>query len=915
MRSVAKRCPLQSVANARPVMLFAGGAVLPAVVRRTLPAIAYAVLPGVAGAALPLVARVVLTLALGVSLAGSAAAQLPGPKVCDLDVLYITRTPKYPGYQPNYGVPGKDGQPLMTRKGDDGKPVELTTAELDAQQRWPKEGEPVTYAAVIENKGTADAPPFEWTWTLDGAEVSAGKTDKALLPGKRIELMFELPWKQARRELVFWADPMRRVRQFSYENDRRTLWTHAKLLICYADSETYASFAQNRNFLGTYSFEDWCQAHADWMNLLFTRSVYPETAPDGILDRVAVDFIGVLEDEQAHEARFHNSAALKEGWDGGWWFGRNKDCAQWAAAMDWGLIHEWGHQLGLTDLYALDVAPENNLVLDAGGTPLLLGQHSVFSGTMMHGHGPVVFAEDQALALNHQLWRRRGFYGDYYYNLAKENAVRVCDTAGQPVDGAALRIWQRHTDDGTLSGEPTFSGKTDGQGLYVLPNQPAPHIVTHGDAGGGYELHDNPFGLINVVGANGRLLVEIVARGQTEYAFLEIPQFNVAKARQGDARAVVTLATQLPVAGAAAAPPPPQVELTGTEAKLTLPGASAWVVWRADPGTCTWQRIGDAAGATYTDKLPRSGLYRYAAAVEQGGKLSARSEPVGVASLVEPWGLAVAADGTRYVRDKANGQTLMLRAGGSAVGFVGSVHWHFEGSVDHATDSKGLLYVAKWPDGYDPKRAWIRRIDPKGKGREHDRKDLAGGETASSEPGRFKEPMGIAVAADGRVVVADTGNNRVQILSPEGKVLSVVEGLTKPNKAVLVGGAPAAQAGGKSADAPAGERLVVCDTGAQRVVVLAPDGAQWKEAAVVSGFEEPIYACVGVNGDVWIADRGAGRVYAIDPQTWRKKEWSFPAAAAAKIEELRGIAFDATRGDLLYVDGKAKRVGAQHVVD
>ena len=42
---------------------------------------------------------------------------------------------------------------------------------------------------------------------------------------------------------------MRRVRQFSYENDERTVWTHAKLLICHVDSVTYGAFAKNRNFL------------------------------------------------------------------------------------------------------------------------------------------------------------------------------------------------------------------------------------------------------------------------------------------------------------------------------------------------------------------------------------------------------------------------------------------------------------------------------------------------------------------------------------------------------------------------------------------------------------------------------------------------------------------------------------------
>ena len=833
-----------------------------------------------------------LTLA-GTLAAGLAVAQ---DKLCDLSVHYIQRTPRYPGYLPNYGLPERGGQPTLTKPGADNNPIPLTMEEVDPQQRWPKPGETVTYTAVVANQGTADAPAFEYAWYLDGRRVAEGKTDAGLKVGERTELVYEWPWAQERHELVLWVDPMRRVRQISYANDRRPVWTHAKLLVCGVDRVTYESFAANRNFLGTQSFEDWCQEHADWMNHLWVESVYPETAPDGVLERVSVDFIGAFDDERAYQAHLDRKPPLANGWDGGWWFGRNADCSRWAAGMDWGLIHEWGHQFGLTDLYALDVAPENNLVLDAHGTPLLIGRLSVYAGTMMHGHGPVAFSEDQAIALNHQLWRRRGYYGDYYYALARENAVRITDSAGQPVRGARLRIWQRQ--DGLLEGEPKFVGETSTTGEFTLPNEKTPHVVTHGDAGGGYELRDNPFGLINVVGANGVLLLEITARGQTEYAFLEIPQFNVARARQGDQRAVVDVPTTLPVDGAAAAPASPEVRLAAGQATLTLPGARQWTVLRADPTTYQWKVVGEADGETYVDTLPRSGLFRYAAATRSGGKLSARSAPVGVASLVQPWGIAVGPDGLVYVRDRHNGQTLMMRPDGSAVGFVGSVHWHFEGSYDHATDAAGQLYIAKWPDGYDPKRSWIRRINPQGKGREHDRRDLAGGEFDSTEPGRFREPMGISIAPDGRIIVADTGNNRVQILSADGQVAAVIDGLQQPHYALL-----------------AGTRLVVCDTGAGSVAIFEPSGDTWREVAAIDGFTKPVYLSPSHTDDVWVADQEAGRVYAIDVAHAARRPWTFPADGAAPITDLRGIAYDATNGDLLYVAGQDRTIGRRHVLD
>ena len=49
-----------------------------------------------------------------------------------------------------------------------------------------------------------------------------------------------------------------------------------------------------------------------------------------------------------------------------------------------------------------------------------------------------------------------------------------------------------------------------------------------------------------------------------------------------------------------------------------------------------------------------------------------------------------------------------------------------------------------------------------------------GSKGASSEPGEFNYPHGIAFDADGMVYVADCGNNRIQKFTPEGKLLAVI---------------------------------------------------------------------------------------------------------------------------------------------
>src|SRR5262249_20956715 len=149
---------------------------------------------------------------------------------------------------------------------------------------------------------------------------------------------------------------------------------------------------------------------------------------------------------------------LDAGYDGAWGFGRRTDeqCAEWAANVDWGLIHEWGHQLGLTDEYALDRPAYLNLAADENGDPLLIGHTSMLQGHMMHGHGPTTFSAECMSALMTQPGRRRGYYGDYYYCIPRVNKLLVLDNRGKPVSGAKVAFWQDA--DSRYAGEPVFSG-------------------------------------------------------------------------------------------------------------------------------------------------------------------------------------------------------------------------------------------------------------------------------------------------------------------------------------------------------------------------------------------------------------------------------------------------------------------------
>jgi hypothetical protein len=147
-------------------------------------------------------------------------------------------------------------------------------------------------------------------------------------------------------------------------------------------------------------------------------------------------------------------------------------------------------------------------------------------------------------------------------------------------------------------------------------------------------------------------------------------------------------------------------------------------------------------------------------------------------------------------------------------------------------------------------------------------------------------------------VIADTGNNRVQVLDASGNVIAVVPGLSAPRKAILVD-----------------NFLIVCNTGAGNVLIYESSGSGYILKREVGGFKKPVYACKGIGDDIWIADNELGRVIAIQLRTLERSGWQFPPAEKPGVEDLRGIAYDESVGDLVYVDGKKRAILRRHLLD
>lgn len=827
-----------------------------------------------------LIAFLAMTSALS-----SARPQAPD-RLPDIDVLYIERTPRYPGYTPDYDLPGRKGVPTLLEK-KTRQP--LTPAQAATVKRWPSAGEKVTFTAHIQNRGAADAPPYDYIWLIDGKGVSRGSIEGPQPPGKERIATFTWAWQPGRHTVKFVADPLFKVRDLSLHNNSREDATDAWSLIWAVDQVTYDSFNNLRNVLGTRSFEDWAQWHVDHMNQLFDASASPLNAPDGWRPRVRCDRVVVVNDVEGvwDHVLGQGVQPLEAGYDGAWSFGRREDCTEWAANADWGLIHEWGHQLGLTDEYALDRPGYLNLVSDAAGDPLLIAHRSSMEGYMMHGHGPTTFSPLCMAALISQRDRRRGYYGDYYYAIPAKNLLRALDSQGKPVAGAKVTCWQ--DTDGAYSGKPVFSGLTDSAGVLALPNRPAPHVATDR----GFTQHDNPFGQINVVGQGDVLFMRIEGRGHTEYTWLDIAEMNVAYFGGHAAAATYTRSTRIPPPGAPR--PPDALKAATLQDDVTLswdsvPGATAYRVYSAAPEEYRYRleaTVTASESRTRTIKLGGGALHRFAVtAVDAQGRESAFPPPAGAMRFLRPWGIAVRPDGKRYIRDAAYGQAVLQKPDGSTVGLVGSVHYHFEGSFDLALDREGRLLSAKWGDGYDPNPGF--RVQDANLNMVVDYRKKEG-----AEPGRFSKPMGIAADSRGHIFVADTGNDRMQEFTADGKFVQIIGAgeLFQPMK-------PAFDSRG---------RLFVADSTKNRVAIFERQADNtWKLAGALSGkIKEPCYIVIDDQDRVFVSANRLAGIYAYDPTG--NQIWEYHGEPDRPLAGPRGLAFDG-KGNLLIVDDALRRV-------
>lgn len=236
--------------------------------------------------------------------------------------------------------------------------------------------------------------------------------------------------------------------------------------------------------------------------------------------------------------------------------------------------------------------------------------------------------------------------------------------------------------------------------------------------------------------------------------------------------------------------------------------------------------------------------------------------------------------------------------------------------------------VAYFPPGWEPGQAVAAAAQAAPEPRLEASGRLVAGAPGTGA-GQFQRPAGLAVDGDGNVYVADSLNNRVQKLAPDGRLLATlggpgqfrepwgvavdkggnvyvadtwnhrIEQFDRDLKLVRMWGRPPQQADAANADplelygprdiaVDASGNLWVTDTGHARLVKFSPDGqplgAFGGRGSGPGQFQEPVSVAVAPNGDLLVTDTWNGRVQRFDASFGYKGEFRVDGWAGRGVE-------------------------------
>jgi len=170
-----------------------------------------------------------------------------------------------------------------------------------------------------------------------------------------------------------------------------------------------------------------------------------------------------------------------------------------------------------------------------------------------------------------------------------------------------------------------------------------------------------------------------------------------------------------------------------------------------------------------------------------------------------------------------------------------------------------------------------------------------------SGKGEFDSPLGMCIDANGNILVADTGNGRIEKFSPTGNFLSAL-GIDR------IGHGQLGEPNGIAVDR-SGNIYVAEVASNHRVQKLAPDGtfiAEWKGPDV--GFYGPRRIAIGPDDSVYVVDQGRTRIVKFSRAGHVLSSWGSKGSGDGQFNDPTSVAVDSTNGKVYVADPINKRI-------
>ncbi|HEY6802794.1 MAG TPA: hypothetical protein VI306_04365 [Pyrinomonadaceae bacterium] len=272
------------------------------------------------------------------------------------------------------------------------------------------------------------------------------------------------------------------------------------------------------------------------------------------------------------------------------------------------------------------------------------------------------------------------------------------------------------------------------------------------------------------------------------------------------------------------------------------------------------------------------------------------------AGFTDPFGIAIAPDGSVYISDAGDSNRIRkLTPDGKLVTFAGGDN-SLNSPSGLALDQGGNLYVA------DTGNNRIQKITPAGVVSTVAGTGKAGYADGAASSAEFDGPIGIALNAQGNIFVADTYNDRIRKISTDGQVTTVAgSGRT--------GDADGETAGARF-DTPCGlvaypdGSLVIADTGNNKLKKISLNGQVTTLPIDFEGrsLRSPLSLALTYDGFLYVTEYDRGTVVQVDPTgkaivlAGSRSGFSEGAGVEARFNHPAGVGLDPRNGDLVVAD-------------